>query len=161
MSEFRAMFAGRSDRLVLPKSGKAMIERYVAKQSVGRGNVEYVPFRRQVDFWAFAIGAALAMNLEPRTGPVSRWGGGFVYTYQGILDEDLCGLLAVVSTAKTGHDNPEVDNPGRIIELANRLAGAGCPVVLEKLSENALRMTPLDRVITLARSLQQLVRDEA
>ena len=79
-------------------------------------------------------------------------------TYQGILDNDLCSLLAVIAVAKLGHDDPEVDEPRRIVELANRLAGAGCPVVLKGLSEIDLRTTPLDRALELARSLQERVR---
>ena len=53
---------------------------------------------------------------------------------------------------------PEVGDPRRIVELANRLAGAGCPAVLRKLSEDTLRTTPLDRAIELARTLQDRVR---
>ena len=81
----------------------------------------------------------------------------FIYTNQGILDEDLSSLLGVVAVAKLGHDDPEVGDPRRIVDLANRLAGAGCPVVLRKLSEDAFRTTALDRAIELARSLQDQV----
>ena len=154
MNRFPALFAGRSDSLVLPSTDKEQFERYVAKQSAARGDVERVPFPRQVDFWAFSIGAALAMELPPREGNVSRWGTRFIYAYQGILDENLSTLLAVVATARMGHESADVDNPGKIIELANRLAGAGCPFVLRKLSEDTPRTTPLDRVISLARWLQ-------
>lgn len=156
MSEFRTAFLGNY-RLVLPKNDKERVERYIAKQSATRGNVENVPFRRTVDFWAFALSTALAKEMEPITGPVSQWGTGFIYTYQGILDEDLCCLLAVVATAKFGLDSPDVNNASKIIELANRLAGAGTPVVLDKLTENSLRTTPLDQVITFARQLQHSV----
>ena len=48
----------------------------------------------------------------------------------------------------------------RLVELANRLAGAGCPIVLRKLSENALRTTPLDRAVELARTLRDDVQPE-
>ena len=156
MNEFRTAFLGNY-RLVLPKNDKERVERYIAKQSATRGNVENVPFRRTVDFWSFTLGTALAKKLEPVSGPVSQWGTGFIYTYQGILDEDLCGLLAVVAVAKFGLDSPDVNNAGKIIELANRLAGAGTPIVLDKLAENSLRTTPLDQVITFARQLQRAV----
>ena len=99
------------------------------------------------------------VNLDPRDGPVGRWGKNFIYTNQGILDNDVCSLLAVIAVAKLGHDDPEVDEPPRrIIDLANRLAGAGCPVVLKELSEDALRTTPLDRALQFASSLQERVR---
>ncbi len=158
MNRFRVHLVVGNHRLFLPSAHKDQLEQYVAKQSVARGDVESVPFPRQVDFWAFSIGAALAMELPPKEGPISRWGTGFIDVRQGILDEDISALLAVVATAKLGHQSPDVDNPGKIIELANRLAGAGCPFVLRKLSENSLRTTPLDRVISLARWLQEQMR---
>ena len=158
MNRFSAMFAGRNDRLVLPREDKEKFEKYIGQQSVARGNAEYVPFPRQVDFWVFSICTALAMDLDPRTDPISKWGAGFIYVYQGILSEDVAALLAVVAAAKKGHEHPDVDNPAKIIELANRLAGAGCPMVLEKLAEGSLRTNPLDRVISFARSLQRQVQ---
>ena len=160
MSDFASLFSSRAHGLVLPTRDKAQIERYVAMHSGGPVSLERVPFRRQVDFWAFSIVAALALDLDPLDGPATRWGTVFIYTSQGIMDNDLCSLLAVVSVAKTGHDAPDVGDPRRIVDLSNRLAGAGCPVVLEKLSENALRTTPLDRAIELARWLQEQIRSD-
>ena len=153
MNEFSERFVSRQYGLVLPKRDNEQIERYVAQ--MGRDvSVERVPFRRQVDFWAFSIATALAMKLDPVDGPPSRWGKVFIYTPQGVLDDDLCALLAVVAIDKMGIDNPDVANPGRIVDLANRLAGAGCPVVLDNLSETSLRTTPLDRAVAFARTLR-------
>lgn len=158
MSDFADIFKSRSHGLVLPQDDDDAINRYVAMHSGERESVERRPFRRQVDFWAFSIATALALQLEPRGGTVGRWGKNFIYTYQGILDNDLGSLLAVIAVAKLGHDDPEVDEPRRIIDLANRLAGAGCPVVLKELAEIDLRTTALDRALELARSLQERVR---
>ena len=160
MSDFVNLFRSRQYSLVLPTRDKAQIERYVAMHSGGAVSLERVPFRRQVDFWAFSIATALARDLDPLDGPATRWGTVFIYTSQGIMDNDLCSLLAVVAVAKMGHDDPDVGDPRRIVDLSNRLAGAGCPVVLKELSENALRTTPLDRAIELARSLQEHVRSD-
>lgn len=158
MSDFADIFKSRSHGLVLPQDDDDEINRYVAMHSGERENVERRPFRRQVDFWAFSIATALALRLEPREGTVGRWGKNFIYTYQGILDNDLCSLLAVIAVAKLGHDDPEVDDPKRIIDLANRLAGTGCPVVLKELEGTDLRTTPLDRALQFASSLQDRVR---
>ena len=158
VSDFADIFKFRSHRLVLPRDDDDAINRYVAMHSGERESVERRPFRRQVDFWAFSIAAALALKLDPQEGPVGRWGKYFINTSQGIMDDALCALLAVIAVAKLGHDDPEVDESRRIIDIANRLAGAGCPVVLEELSKNVLRTTPLDRALELARSLQERVR---
>ena len=158
MSDFADHFRARGHALVLPREDEDAINRHVAMHSGERESVERRPFPRQVDFWAFSIAAALALKLEPREGPVGRWGKNFIYTSQGIMDNDLSALLAVIAVAKLGHDDPEVGEPRRIVDLANRLAGAGCPVVLKELAETDLRTTPLDRVLELARSLQERVR---
>ena len=140
--------------MVLPREDDDAINRYVAMHSGERQNVERRPFPRQVDFWAFCIATALAMDLKPREDPIARWGKNFINTSQGIMNSHLCSLLAIIAVAKLGHNDPEVTETRRIVELANRLAAAGCPVVLKKLSENVLRTTPLDQALELARSLQ-------
>ena len=158
MSDFADILKSRSYGLVLPEEDDDEINRYVAMHSGERENVERRPFRRQVDFWAFSITTALALKLDPREGTVGRWGKTFIYTNQGILDNDLGSLLAVIAVAKLGHDNPEVDEPRRTVELSNRLAGAGCPVVLKELGEIDLRTTPLDRALEFAATLKDRVR---
>ncbi len=158
MSDFADIFKSRGLGLVLPRDDADEINRYVATHSGEKTNAERRPFLRQVDFWAFSIATALALNLDPREGPTGRWGKNFIYTSQGIMNNDLCGLLAVIAIAKIGHDNPEASEPNRIVELANRLAGTGCPEVLKKLSATDLRTTPLDRALQLAWSLQERVR---
>ncbi len=160
MSDFAQLFMGKSYALVLPKDDEDEINRYVAMHSGERDRVERRPFRRQVDFWAFSIGTALALKLRPREGPLGRWGKSFIYTSQGILKDEICAFLAVITVAKLGHDDPDVGEPRRIIELANRLAGAGCSFVLEGLGENALRTTPLDRALEFARSIQDRTRSQ-
>ena len=152
MNEFFNRFSSRQYGLRLPKLHKDQVERYVA-QSGRNVSAERIPFQRQLDFWAFSIVTALTRKLEPLAGTPSQWGTVFIYSSQGIMDNDLCSLLAVVATARMGVDSPDFDDPARIIEMSNRLAGAGCPVVLEYLSKAPLQITPLDRVITLARSL--------
>lgn len=154
MSDFGDLFKARGHALVLPRENEDEINRFVGMHSGERESVERRPFRRQVDFWAFCIATALALKLDPRTGPAAGWGKSFIYTSQGIMDDDLCSLLAVIAVGRLGHDNPEVTEIRRIVDLANRLAAAGCPVVLKKLSDNPLRTTPLDQMLELARSLQ-------
>ena len=155
VSDFADILKARSYPLVLPKEDDDDINRYVAMHSGERESVERRPFRRQVDFWAFSIATALALKLEPREGTVGQWGKTFIYTNQGILDNDLGSLLAVIAVAKLGHDDPEVDEPRRIVELSNRLAGAGSPVVLKEFAEIDLRTTPLDRALEFASWLQE------
>ncbi len=162
MSEFFAdLLRTTSHGLVLPREDEDAINRYVAMHASDRTNVESRPFPRQVDFWAFCIATALALKLEPRDGPISRWGKNFIYTNQGIVDNDLGSLLAIVAVAKIGLDDPGVTESRRIVELANRLAAAGCPEVIRKLQNSPLRITPLDQALEYARSLQEQVYDDS
>ena len=155
MRDFADLLKSRTIGLVLPREEDNEINRYVAMHSGDREDVENRPFRRQVDFWAFSIATALVRNLDLREGAVSKWGKSFIYTNQGILDNDLGSLLAVIAVARLGHEHPEIDNPSRIIELANRLAGAGCPVVLKELAKPDLRTSPLDRALEFATAMQE------
>lgn len=161
MSDFFAdLLRATSHGLVLPREDDDAINRYVAMHAGDRTNVESRPFPRQVDFWAFCIATALALKLEPRDGSPSRWGKTFIYTNQGVVDNDLASLLAIVAVAKIGLDDPGVIESRRIVELANRLAAAGCPEVLRKLQNSPLRATPLDQALEYARSLQEQVYDD-
>lgn len=160
MGQLASLFSTRSYALVLPKNEDDEISRYVAMHAGERDSAERRPFRRQVDFWAFSIATALALRLEPRDGLPSSWGKRFIYTSQGILDENVCSLLAVIAVAKMGHDHAAVADVRRVVEHANRLAGTGSSYVLTKLSESALRTTPLDRALELARSLQERARSD-
>lgn len=154
---FSDLFRATSHGLVLPRDDEDAINRYVAMHAGNRENVESRPFPRKVDFWAFCIATALALKLEPRDGVPSRWGQKFIDTPQGVLDNDVCSFLAIVAVAKLGLDDPGVTESGRIVDLANRLAAAGCPEVLRKLENSPLQTTPLDQALEFARSLQTQV----
>jgi hypothetical protein len=157
MNYFRSLLTAQAHGLLLPKEHKASVERYVAMHQVTTASPERMPFRRQLDFWAFSLVTALAKGLSPLEDASSKWGERFIDTQHVDMGDDLCALLAVVALAKFGYEHEDVANPRRIIDLANRLAAVGCPLVLNKLGSNALRSLPLDRAIEFAREL----RDEA
>jgi len=121
-----------------------------------RGSVspERAPFRRQLDFWAFAITSALARGIPPLEGPSSTWGRKFADTRSVQMPDGLCELLAVIALAELGAEHDGIDDPAQIIELGNRLAGAGCPEVLKQLTDPDLRITALDKVLEYAASLR-------
>ena len=157
---FRSLLSAQAHSLLLPKKHKAEVERYVLMHQMTGATPERAPFHRQVDFWAFSIAAALAKGLLPlQENPPSRWGDKFVDTHNVEMSDDLCALLAVVAMAHLGLEHPEVGSPRRIIDLGNRFAAVGCPIVLDQLSENVLKPT-LDRAIDLARDLYQQAQTE-
>ena len=155
MNYFANFLSAQAHSLLLPKDHRADVERYVSTHQVTRAPRERAPFRRQLDFWAFSLTAALAKDLQPIEGPPSKWGDKFIDTQNVDIGNDLCSLLAIVALSRIGHDHEDVDKPNRVIDLANRLVAVGCPVVVHALSSSALRLRPLDRAIALAKELRE------
>ena len=157
---FRNLLSAQAHSLLLPKRHKAEVERYVLVHQTTGAKPERAPFHRQVDFWAFSIATALAKGLMPlQENPPSKWGDKFVDTHNVEMSDDLCALLAVVTVAHLGLEHTDVGNGRRIIDLGNRLAAVGCPIVLDQLAENVLKPA-LDRAIDFARDLYQEVQTE-
>ncbi len=154
MNYFTTLLSSQTHTLRFPSQDKDAIERYVLQHQKGTVSQEHAPFRRQVDFWAFAIATALARRVPPLKKPSSRWGRKFADTRSVQMPDGLCEMLAVIALTTLGHDHEGIDDPSQIIELGNRLAGAGCPALLKQLSNPDLRTTVLDKALEFARLLQ-------
>ena len=116
---------------------------------------EYSPFQRQLNFWALAIVSAIALELPPLEDPPSKWGERFIDTTKVRMPDELCELLAVIAFAKLGHEHEEIDSPKAIVNLGNRLAGAGCPELLKAVNDSGIRLTPLDRALEFTKGLYE------
>lgn len=154
MSYFGNVLTANAHALRLPSDLKDDIELFVAQHQKGSVSSERAPFRRQLDFWAFSFGTALAKSLEPLDGPSSRWGTKFADTRSVQMPERLCELLAVIALSKLGPDHDGIDDPVQIVELGNRLAGAGSPLVVAHLKSADLRVTTLDKALDYAAELK-------
>ena len=158
MSYFTHLLSSHAHTLRLPEKSKVDIERYVQQHQTGGGvSLERVPFRRQIDFWAFSIATALASGMAPLAEESSTWGKKFADTRSVQVPDSVCEILAVVALAELGPDHDGIDDPKQLIELGNRLAGAGCPKVLEQLGNRDLRLTALDKALEFAASLRAKV----
>ena len=153
MNHFAALLSAKAYPLRVPHLLRDDVARYVQQHRKGPANPEQAPFRRQIDLWAYSIAVAIAENLEPAEAKSARRGHNFVDTRSVQMPEDLCGLLAVVAAARLGPDHEGVAEPAQIVEFGNRLAAVGCPVVLRRLQDADLRLTPLDKVRAHAESL--------
>lgn len=153
MSYFGNQLSMRAHNICLPRDSADDVQRQVRMHQTA--SPEHAPFRRQLDFWAFSIATALALDIPPLEQPPSDWGRKFTDTRSVELADDLCDLLVVVAFHHLGADHDDIDDPAQIIEIANRYAGAGCPVVLEQLSGRDLRLTPLAKILNFAASLHE------
>ena len=161
MNYFTNLLTSQSHPLRLPADSRDEVERFVRQHQKGTVSVEVVPFRRQLDFWAFSIATAVAREIPPREGASSKWGRRFADTHPRTVQmpDGLCEMLAVVAFSMRGPDDEKAADPTAIMELGNRLAGAGCPVVLRELTNPDLRTTTLDKVLAFARGLRSEVRE--
>ena len=157
MNYFTHLVSSHAHALRLPKALKSDVERYVLQHQKGAANPERAPFRRQIDFWAFSVAAALGSGMAPLTGESSTWGAKFADTRSVEVPDSVCEMLAVVALAELGQDHAGIGDPKQIIELGNRFAGAGCPRLLEQLGNPDLRLTALDKALEYAALLRSEV----
>ena len=154
MNYFRALLTNRAHTLFLPEKWKDDIQRYVRQHQKGAAsNPEAAPFGRQLDFWALALVTAVARGVPPRESRPSQGGYKFVDTRSVEMSDELCELLAVVALGTLGADDEGVENPARIIELANQYAAVGCEELLLRLRDPDLRLSTLDKAINYATEL--------
>ena len=154
MNYFTTLLSTQAHTLRLPDQSKDDIERYVLQHQKGNVSPERAPFRRQLDFWAFAIATAIASRTPPLKENSAKWGRKFADTRSVQMPDGLCEILAVIALTTLGPDHEGIDDPAQIIELGNRFAGAGCLTLLKQLNDPDLRTTALDKTLKFARILR-------
>lgn len=142
-----SMFNATAVSLRVPSELRERIHRYVRQHQGGALIAEQAPFRRQLDLWSAGIAVACAKGLEPRSASSSDWGSKFVDTRSVQLSNKLAELLVTLAASEFGIEDPRLSDPQEVMELANRYAGAGIPVVLEWLEDPGLRQTNIEKVI--------------
>lgn len=102
-------------------------------QTSGNAIIDQSPFPRMVDLWFLAVCVAARMNLEPVD--ISK------HDTKKIIDGSIFGsdpwrvhTLMLVAIGKTG-DIQIVSEPRRMMALANGLAVAGLPKVIDMLKD--------------------------
>lgn len=159
MNYFERRLRAQAHTLALPKDLRDDVDRYVQRHRPG-ADPEQAPFPRRLDLWAYGIFAALALELEPEDQDrTRRTTYKFKDTASVNMSPELCELLAVVAAAGLGPEDERVTEPSEIIRYANRLAAAGCPVVIAELNKVDLRLTPLEKMVRHAESLLETVHD--
>ena len=154
MNYFKNLLSSQAHKLYLPKEDRDDVHRFVRAHQPGNPSPEDVPLRRQLDFWAFSIVVAIARGLPPLDTPVAKWGSSFTDTRSVEMPNGLCQILAVVTFSILGDEHEGLDDPSCIIDVGNRLAGAGCPEAIKVLKDLDLRITALDKILNFAKSLR-------
>ena len=153
MDYFKTLLSSRAHALRLPKKYKDDVDRLVRMHQPGSVTPEMAPFHRQLDLWAFAIVTAVSLKLPALTESSTKWGHKFADTRSVEVGNVLCEVLAVLALTTLGPEHEDVDRPAEIVEVGNRLAGAGIPEVLKRLKDPDLRTSTLDKAIEFAAEL--------
>jgi len=117
----------------------------------GRGSIDQSPFPRMVDLWFLSVCIAVRLDLEPADRGKSE-------TYK-IIEGSIFGndplrihSLMLIAIEKTG--NVEiVSEPRRVMALANGLAVAGLPKVIEMLQDG-----DAEPIWNLSDALDEIIR---
>lgn len=117
--------------LIAPVEQRDSYDRYC--QTGGRAVIDQSPFPRMVDFWFAGLALAARKGLQPID--LSRQDT-FKFIEGSIFDRDSWRVQTVMLIAIAFEDNVEiVGQPRRMIAIANGLAAAGIPFVVEMLRE--------------------------
>ena len=146
MTFFHRLLTAKAHALRLPSELRDDVELYVRHLSPSAPGPERAPFGRRVDLWAYSVMTAVALGLEPVDEKKAGGGRRFKDTGSVDLSPDLCTLLAAVAGVGFGLDDERARDPAEIVKYANRLAAAGCPVVIERLKALDMKLTPLQKL---------------
>ena len=143
-------FAGLD--LIAPAEQREFYDRYC--QTGGRAVVDQSPFPRMVDFWFAGLCLAARKDIAPSDLSKQQT---FKFIEGSIFDRDSWRVQAVMLTAIAVSDSVEiVGEPRRMISIANGLAAAGIPHIV-----NMLRDGDQDAIWNISEALDALFRRDA
>jgi len=135
--------------LIAPVEQRDVYDRYC--QTGGRAVVDQSPFPRMVDFWFAGLAVAARKGLAPADlGKQDT----FKFIEGSILDRDSWRVQALMLVAIVVEDNVNVvGEPRKMMAIANGLAAAGVPYVVEMLREG-----DQDPIWNISEYLDELLR---
>ena len=117
--------------LVYPADQREHYERFC--QTGARSSVDRSPFPRMVDFWFAGLSIAAGRKMKPRDLS-SQDPSNFITG--AIFDRDSWRVQAVMLAAIGVDDTVDVvGNPNRMMAIANGLAAAGVPLIVDMLED--------------------------
>jgi hypothetical protein len=138
--------------LIAPVEQRDVYDRYC--QTGGRAVIDQSPFPRMIDFWFAGLSLAGRKQLTPLDLSKQET---FKFIEGSIFDRDSWRVQAVMLVAIAVEGNVEVvGEPRRIIAIANGLAAAGVPHVVEMLRDGEQ-----DPIWNLSDRLDVMLRGES
>jgi len=131
---FKNLFTQKAYSLCFPDQYKDDTDRLVL-HNARTANAKEAPFATKLDLWLYCVIFASATDLKVEEGDYRK----FVDTRSVDIKPYYCGLLAVVSLDyNLRHGNEFTEDPKEIIDLANQLACAAMPKIIDHIKNNEL-----------------------
>jgi hypothetical protein len=155
-------FTGFQHRLLLPDDIKDRATPWIQVQATtAYRNADQAPFRRMIDFWFFSISWAIKHEVPPVERSTGR-----LFVNLGPNPNDIrnfeewrADLLAILAVRDYGVESPDMVDTRKVIDLANRYAEAGAPLLLDALEQGTDLALP--RLYLVADILSDLVTSAA
>ena len=114
-----------------------------------------------IDFWFTAIAWAIHSSTEPVVEATGRFFVNLGPNPNDIrnFEEWRADLLTILAVRDFGSDSPDVVDARKIIDLANRYAEAGAPLLLDRLERRSDLALP--RLYVIADILASLITEAA
>lgn len=129
MQRYHNPFAGID--LIMPTEHRESYNRYC--QTTGRAAIDRSPFPRMVDFWFAGLSLAARKQLKPIDLSKLKT---HKFADGAIFDRDSWRVQSVMLIAIAVEDDVEiVGEPRRMMAIANGLAAAGAPLIVEMLRD--------------------------
>lgn len=139
--------------LIAPNIQRDYYDQYCQTQTVGQANCDRRPFRRMADLWYIGLVFAARKKLEPYDLTENT----FPFISVGeIFNPDGWEIQFLMLIAVAKEENLEiVGEPKRVVDIANALAAAGVPHIIEMLQSGEL-----DPIWNLSESIDEMLREE-
>lgn len=142
--------------LIAPETQRGYYDQYCRANIVGGTGekADQLPFRRRVDLWLSALALAARKQLKPIDLKKEK-------TYQFVtgvvFNQDSWRIQIITLVAIAIEDNLEVvQDPRGMMDIANGLAAAGVPYIVEMLNEGNQ-----DPIWNLSDALDELLRSDS
>ena len=119
--------------IIAPIAQRDAYDQYCQTRTTGKATIDRTPFRRTIDLWFTGLALAARRQLRPINFKDHKT---FRLTTGATFDRNSWQIQALMLIAIAVDESVEVvQNPRRMMDIANSLAAAGVPYIVEMLRE--------------------------
>jgi hypothetical protein len=140
-----SFLTARQHDLKLPKQikDKALASLVSSQPNASHRSIEEAPFRRMYDFWFASVLWAEHADMEPISGSkTEKFIAAGPTPADAKLDSWMLELLLLIAVRRLEPDVNTLPEPGDVFKLANELAAAGAPRLIDEIERRSDLMEP-------------------